>query len=318
MKKKSLTVFFLSLFRVLVFAQDTPPTSLAPIAIPTGVMKDTCYWKTSLKTGLILNQASFSNNWKGGGVNSIAYQAFLGATADYAKENLSFNSIVDFKFGAINNKNTGFVKNIDRIYADTKLGYAIAKNWSMFASVNFLTQFYDGFLTTKRLNRDTTVYVSNFMAPGYLTEALGFEYKPTNYFFLRFSPGAFRQTIVTAKSIDPIETKYYGVEVVNGKTIRNEIALLQIMAAYNKDIHKNINLKWQYIGFANYELPKETKENTNITWFDNIDHRFDATFTAKITKYITTTITTTLIYDYDQDPDVQFAQSLGLGIQFTY
>jgi hypothetical protein len=156
------------------------------------------------------------------------------------------------------------------------------------------------------------------MAPGYLTEAIGFEYKPSKFFYLRFSPGAFRQTIVTAKNIDPTATKYYGVDVLNGKTIRNEIALLQIMAAYNKDIHKNINLKCQYIGFANYELPKAIKENTNITWFDYIDHRFDATFTAKITKYITTTLSTVVIYDYDQDPGTQLAQSLGLGVQFTY
>lgn len=322
--KKAFTSAML-LFSLSTFAQETPGAAPAspppPVAIPTvaiAPVKDTSYWKKTLKAGINLNQASFSDNWKGGGVNSISYMAFVSATADYAKEKLSFNNLFDLRFGSISNKNTGFVKNVDRIYADTKLGYSLSKNWSMFASFNFLSQFYDGQLVTKRAGRDTSVYVSNFMAPGYLTEAIGLEYKPVTYFFIRFSPGAFRQTIVTAKNIDPIETKYYGVEVYNGKTVRNEVALLQILAAFNKDIAKNINLKWQYTGFANYERPKLIKETTNITWFDYIDHRFDATLTAKVTKYITTSLNTTLIYDYDQDKDVQFAQSLGLGIQFTY
>ena len=322
--KKALTSAAL-LLSFGTFAQDAPgaaPASApAPVAIPTvaiPAIKDTSYWKKTLKAGINLNQASFSDNWKGGGVNSISYMAFASATADYAREKLSFNSIADFRFGSISNKNTGFIKNVDRIYLDTKLGYSISKSWSLFASANFLTQFYDGQLTTKRAGRDTTLYVSNFMAPGYLTEALGLEYKPVTYFFIRFSPGAFRQTIVTAKNIDSLETKYYGVEVYNDKSVRNEIALLQILAAYNKDIAKNINLKWQYTGFANYARPKLIKETTNISWFDYIDHRFDATLTAKVTKYITTSLNTTLIYDYDQDKDVQFAQSLGLGIQFTY
>jgi len=37
--------------------------------------------------GLNINQASFSDNWKGGGVNSVAFSVYLNGRADYAKDN---------------------------------------------------------------------------------------------------------------------------------------------------------------------------------------------------------------------------------------
>lgn len=286
--------------------------SYAQDSIPA---KDTSYWKKSIKLGLNLNQASFSENWKGGGVNSLSYLLFFGATADYAKDKISFNNLLDLQFGSVNSKNSGFFKNVDKIYFDTKLGYRISKDWNVFASVNFQSQFYTGYVVKTVNNADTSIYISDFMSPGYLTEAIGFEYKPVTWFYVRFGTGAARQTFVGANNIDQAETKNYGVD--KGKSVRNEFAFM-LQAGLDKDLNRSINLKARYMGFANYQVPQAIKDKANISWFDYIDHRLDATLTAKVTKYISTTLNATLLYDYDQDASTQYSQSLGFGILVTF
>lgn len=307
--RKLFTLFLFALLASQAFCQEpglTHSDSLASV-------KDTSYWKKTLKVGFNLNQASFSENWKGGGVNSLAYMAFLNATVDYEKDRITFNNLLELQYGSINNKNSGYFKNVDRIYFDSKLGYKIVTEWNAFVAVNYLTQFYEGLLTKNVNGKDTNYYVSNFMAPGYLTESIGVEYKPVDWFFLRFGTGAFRQTFVSANAIDLEQTKRYGVDP--DKNFRNEFALM-FQAGINKDLHPNINLKSRYLAFANYELSKEAKA-AGLTYFDYIDHRLDVTITAKITKYISTTLSGTLLYDYDQDKNTQYTQSLGLGVLLT-
>ncbi|MBC7388674.1 MAG: DUF3078 domain-containing protein [Opitutaceae bacterium] len=317
MKVKFLGLLILS--SIFSYAQDQgSPGAVDPAAsfTPSPAPKiDSNSWKKAFKLGLNMNQASFSDNWKGGGVSSIAYMAFFNGTVDYAFERLSFNNLIDLQFGSVNNKNSGFFKNVDKIYFDSKVGYAIAKHWNIYAAVNFQTQFYEGYTIKSNKNGDTSLYISNFMSPGYLTESVGFEYKPVTWFFARFGTGTLRQTFVTARNIDFSETKNYGVD--SGKSVRNEVAFM-LQMGLDKDLSKNINFKARYMGFANYMLPKQVKDNTNITFFDYIDHRFDATLTAKITKYISTNVNATLLYDYDQDSNVQIAQSLGLGVLITF
>jgi hypothetical protein len=298
------------LLSVTVYAQKTPTDTTASKAAP----EDTSYWKRSLKIGFNTNQASFSENWKGGGVNSISYLATLSATVDYAKGKTSFNSLLDLQFGAINNKSSGFFKNADRIFFDNKLGHAVAKHWDIYAAVNFLSQFYNGNAVKTKNGADTTYYVSNFLAPGYLTESFGLEYKPADWFYIRFGTGAARQTFVNSNNIDFSQTKNYGVEP--GKTMRNEFAFM-LQSGLNKDLHKNINLKILYMGLADYQLPASIRQTTDITWFDYISHRVYVTLTAKVTKYISTTLNGVLLYDYNQDPNVQYSQSLSFGVLVT-
>ena len=317
MKKLFLAgLLFCSMF---AFAQEPAgsPDAVDPAAsfTPSIAPKiDSNHWKKAFKLGLNMNQASFSSNWKGGGISSIAYMAFLNGTVDYAFEKVSFNNLLDLQFGAVNNKNSGFFKNVDKIYFDSKLGYALSKHWNLYVAVNFQTQFYEGYVIKSVNKSDTSLYISNFMSPGYLTESFGLEYKPVTWLYVRFGTGTMRQTFVTAKNIDQAETKNYGVD--SGKTVRNEVAFM-LQIGLDKDLTKNINFKARYMGFANYMVPK-TARNRGITFFDYIDHRLDATLTAKITKYISTNVNATVLYDYDQDNGPQIAQSLGLGVLITF
>ncbi|MEM1136980.1 MAG: hypothetical protein AAGI07_14175, partial [Bacteroidota bacterium] len=80
----------------------------------------------------------------------------------------------------------------------------------------------------------------------------------------------------------------------------------QLLADFNKDVAENINLKFRYLLFANYE---DFRSRT-------IDHRLDAIVTASINKYINTSLTVNMLYDFDQDDQVQLAQALAIGFQY--
>lgn len=66
-----------------------------------------------------MNQASFSGNWQGGGVNSITVGTFLNGRANYAKEKLIWDNTMDFIYGVVNNRGEDGRKSNDRIFLDS-------------------------------------------------------------------------------------------------------------------------------------------------------------------------------------------------------
>ena len=58
--------------------------------IAQGQDQDTTYWKKDFRGGLSFNQASFSDNWTGGGVNSIGLNAFVNYKFNYGQSQTNF------------------------------------------------------------------------------------------------------------------------------------------------------------------------------------------------------------------------------------
>jgi hypothetical protein len=152
----------------------------------TTVTRDSS-WRKALQTGLNVNQASFSDNWKGGGTNSIALGSFLNAKANYQTRKITFENDLQTQYGLVKNKDQEFRKNIDRIFFDSKVGYNLTMDgkWSVFVSLNFVSQFGNGFNYRKdSLDRERAYLISNFLSPGYLTSSFGLEYKPLCWILL--------------------------------------------------------------------------------------------------------------------------------------
>ena len=293
-----------------------PPPPPAPEPTLAAVRKDTSYWRKSFRAGANLSQASFSDNWKAGGVNNVAYTLLLQTKANYKHGNSSFDNEVDFQYGNVRNRGIGWRKSLDKLYIDSKYGYAISKDWSIYASLNVLSQFDLGraynFKTAAGKDSAANIVTSGFFAPGFITESVGFEYKPVDYFFIRFGTGTLRQTIVrsdVSKKFAATEAgkaaSLYGVDA--GKEYRNEVAF-QILSGFEKEIMKNVFLKMRYIGFINYEKLGSIKQ-----W----DHRVEVGILAKVNKYISANVSGIMIYDYDADTDVQLSQVIGVGILYT-
>ncbi|MFZ1806238.1 MAG: DUF3078 domain-containing protein [Cyclobacteriaceae bacterium] len=290
------TVFFLIVFSAVASAQI--------VKIDTAT-----FWKKSFKSGLNLNQSSFSANWKAGGVNSFGFNAFLNSKMNYKKEKKSWTNEIDLLYGMVNNDGQGFRKTLDRIYLDTKYGYDFNEKWGLFTALNFSSQFAEGFKYQEDANGvEQGRLISNFLAPAFITGSLGFEYSPDESFKLRLAPIASRLTIVQNSerylAVDSVAP--YGVDA--GEALRIEALAFQMLAEYNKDIAENLNLKWRYLFFANYQTLE----------MKTIDHRLDMNLTAKVNKFVNVSLGGILLYDFDQDSGVQLSQAFSLGFLYTF
>ncbi len=266
-------------------------------------------WKKEFKVGLNLNQASFTSNWKGGGINSLGFVAFLNYKANYKGEHNSWDNEIDLQYGSINNQGVGVRKTLDRIFLDTKYGHALSKKWDLALSANFLSQFAPGFKYLKsKANTDSVIALSGLFAPAYITAGLGFEYHPVDYFKVRLSPLAPRVTIVNdvTQYINVDNPTPYGVSA--NRSARVQPLAFQMLAEFDKDIANNVGLKWRYIMFADYEHLA----------VDQLYHRLDLNLTAKFGKFINMNFGTILLFDRSQDNNVQFSQTLSFGMMYTF
>lgn len=267
-------------------------------------------WKKAFRAGLNLNQASFSSNWKAGGVNSIGFNTFLNYKVNYRKDRHAWDNEIDFLYGMVNNQGQGYRKTLDRIYLDTKYGREWNTKWSFATSLNILSQFANGFKYEKNAaGVEVAIPISDMFAPAFITSSWGVEYHPNKFFKARISPFAPRLTIVSNNNgrfdaVDPVSP--YGVLV--NETIRTEWLAFQMLAEFDKDIAKNLNLKWRYLLFANYEtLAAKT-----------IDHRLDLNLAAKVNQFVSVSLGGILVYDVDQDAGLQTSQAFSLGVLYSF
>lgn len=292
-------------------------TLLAQDLVP---VKDTTsnwakYWKYNLDAGINVNQAAFSDSWKGGGVNSVAVGAYLFGDLSYQKNKITWVNTLKLQYGSVltfnrnaNNKQVGNIrKSQDIIDFTSKVDYKFAKMWRLFGQVNFLSQFDGGYEYTgvDGSGRDIRRRVSGPLAPGYLFESVGIEFKPVTWFYVNVGLLSLRQTFVLDTALYNTVPANYGVTI--GRKVNNQFGF-SIEAALDKDLHKNINLKYKYRGFKDY--------TDYGTLSGEMVHRMDLILSAKITKYIVTSLTATALYDATQDKRVQWSQGLALGIAY--
>lgn len=286
------------MFRLEAIAQNsTAPTDTTPSR-----------WTKNAQIGLNLNQASFSSNWKAGGVNSIAIGTLAQFAAKYQAEKSSFEALAQLNYGEVQNDGQGRRKTNDLIFLDYKYGYKIAEKWNLFASLNLTSQFASGFKFDKGpTGEDRVTYISGFMSPGYITEAAGLEYKPIDYASFRFGLGGLRHTLVLDSTLYRTVPDNYGVPI--GERIRTQV-IFQFMGTIDKNLMDNLNLKARYI--MNMDYAKLNRLERGMV------HRVDASLTAKVNKFVNVNLTGILLYDYDQDPGVQLSQALALGVLLKF
>ncbi len=266
---------------------------------------DTLLWKKKLNFSLNLNQASFSSNWKAGGINAFGFNTLFNYKTNYKEDRNSWDNDIDLAFGFVDNSGLGYRKTIDRIYLDTKYGYDLSHDWGLFTALNFLSQFTNGY---KYADDNTSQLISGFFAPAFITGSLGFEYHPVDYFKVRIAPIAPRITIVRdpARFVPAVGPEPYGVNPADN--VRYEWLGFNLWAEFDKKIYENVNLKWRYVLFANYEELAAKK----------LDHRLDLDLIAKVGKYINVSLGGILLYDYDQDNEAQLSEVFSIGFLYTF
>ncbi|MBY0245959.1 MAG: DUF3078 domain-containing protein [Sphingobacteriaceae bacterium] len=261
------------------------------------------YWRHQSNILFDINQAAFTNNWKAGGVNSLAFGAKIHHKSEYNYLHYNYVSELILQYGKMQNKNQLTKKTVDRIYFDNKAAIQLSRRWYFFGSINFESQFSNGY-TYSDLSKgpEKETLISRFMSPGYLTESFGFEHKTTPYFLTRIGTGTARQTFVLDTTIYKTNEKNFGVP--RGKRFRNDLAF-QVVSNFDKEIAKNMVLKAKYSMFIPYQE------------LDQIDHRLDVNLVAKVNKHIHVSITGVVFYDENTDKKIQASQMLALGLSFS-
>jgi hypothetical protein len=311
----TLSIYLLAAITIYVSAQDTDFKKKIDLtnSVNGGILKikrDTTWRKAEF--GINLTQGSFSSNWTGGGVSSIALGTFFNAMSEKRTGKNSWRNDFQSQYGIVKNKSQGSRKNLDRIFFDTKYNYELNDKWSLFANFNLLSQFANGYIYSSSPDSvGAKRKVSGLFAPAYLTEAIGIEYRPAPYFFVDAAPGAVRQTIVSDRDLYLTIPENYGVEI--GKRIHNEVGIIQLVANFDKELVKDLNLKFRYVLFTAYNKNQVTGKRE----FKN-DHRLDAMVTAKIAKYFNVNLGAIVIYNKSQADKVQFAQGLSVGFLYTF
>src|ERR1700761_7593543 len=264
------------------------------------------YWRKSVVFGLNFNQAAFTANWSAGGISSIALGTNFDFMAEYNKTPLDFTTETNLLYGLAANKGQGSRKTNDRIFLDNKLASQISKHWYFFGSLSFESQFAAGYTYTD-LNGNAVnqgLMISNFMAPGYLTESVGFEYKPNKYYDLRLGTGTAKQTFLLDTTIYHNLPENYGVKP--GNTFYNQLAV-QAVGSIDKDIMKNLHLTARYAIFIPYIQP-----------LAYTTHRLDATLTAKVNRLINVSMNGTLLYDKNTSRAPQATEGISMGVAYTF
>ncbi|MBW4890398.1 DUF3078 domain-containing protein [Mucilaginibacter sp. HMF5004] len=281
------------------------PIALHPELIPVSPLGyEVSYWRKYFTLGINLNQSAFSDNWSGGGVNSFALGTNFDFKAEYNQKPLSFTTELILIYGISKNKGQVSRKTNDRIFFDNKLATQLSKKWYFFGSLSFESQFAVGYqYSTDSKGNINAAQISKFMAPGYFTESIGFEYKPVKYIDIRIGTGTARQTFVLDTTIYHNIPGNYGV--TPGNRFKNDLAF-QVVSTINKDVAQNMNLQARYALFIPYNN------------FSRITHRLDATLAARVNRLINVTLSGTLLYDITTNQSVQASQGLALGMVYKF
>ena len=296
--KKSLFVLF-CLSSGLFFCVQAQNTKTTANSLAAYAKTDTVQgWKRSGLIGITFGQTTLKN-WAAGGDNTVSGDFFLNVTANYLKDNWFWDNNASLQFGMISSTAYDYLqKSADKINLASIGGRKFSDKWSVAFLLNFNTQFARGY----NYAESKDLYISRFMAPGYLDAALGFTWKPNKNYAMFLSPLAERTIFVVDDSLS--NAGALGVDP--GKKTRWETGAY-LKATTNQTLGQNISL----ISSLDLFTPYSKK-------FGNVDINWDLLLNYKLNKLLTATLSTTLRYYENEIQRVQFKEILGLGFTVNF
>ena len=302
MKKILLSVLAIA-FAIVSFAQDT---------LPDG-------WHRKGNIGLNFGQSTYTN-WAAGGQNTVNGQGIFNYAILYRHGNFKWdntlNTALGYSFYDFERKP---IKTDDKIEFTSLAGYKATEHLNYAAELAFRSQFAYGFDYTK----DSTNYISKFLAPAYISLGLGVEWVPCKHFSLYYSPLTGRITIVNDDRL--AEEGAFGVNNLdkNDTIVHTNFAKVRYefgaraVAKFQYPLAKNIDFNSKLELFSNY---LNHPERVDVDWQNML--------VLKVNSWLNANLSTQLIYDYDipfydeagvkiEGSKVQFKEVLAVGFMIN-
>lgn len=322
MNKLLFSILLLGLASRFVLAQELDSTDvvIGVFKIPKPVVQTPeepeaapVYWKKGGTFNVNLQQVGLKN-WAAGGESSFAVGGAIDAHANYEKDEMVWENKVKVGYGVIRNggNDSGFEKTDDIFDISSKYSQKFSEKILMSMSIHFRTQMDEGYKLEKVSGSDTRrrVFISDFMAPGYLQASMGLTFRDEKAFSTTVAPFTGRFTFVLNDSLSKVGA--FGVEPE--ERIRSE-AGISWTGGYQRDVLQNVKLKTNFNFFSNYEK------------FPNTVVNLEAGLNMKVNSFISSNISSQLIYDDDviltrddgtQGRDVQIKNVINVGFTLGF
>lgn len=264
---------------------------------------DTVAWLHSGIVRMGLNQG-YLHNWAAGGeVVSLAVDGLFSGNITRLYHDKVWSNTLEASYSLFYAYSNHFVprKVDDRLDFTSKYGQKLKYSKDLYFTglVNFKTQFNKGYdYTNPDFQNNPT---SDFLSPGYLTGALGIEYRRGSNLSLFLSPLALRLTMVDKFYTLKNPAGAYGVPY--GKGSRLELGAF-FSGRWETNLTPNVKYKTRLDLYANY-LAKNRYDSSGTILVKadnpgNIDIFWDNLISVKLSKYFNLNFALTAIYDNDQ------------------
>lgn len=309
----SITAQHLRRFTALILCLHT-------LSIPALAQNDLTYdlspWVWNGSASVTTSHISFSN-WAAGG----NYTYMLGFTSSvspqWSDSVWSFVGSWQGSFSVFKSKNQPHQKANDGLEINFKMGKLMIPLVHVVVFADLKTQFWPGY----NVDIDPENYVSNFMAPAFLTNGIGADYREDQIgLSVVVTPLSTKQTIVLDRGVDPTQ---YGV--APGKKILSASgAYARIM--FNNEIFPKITVSTRAILFADYSQ----NFSPDLMFTGEVDYMLTSNFKLFFSVELLNddNINVSLYEDLDGDgspddfagvgPRLQVFTQLGIGISVTF
>ncbi len=267
------------------------------------LLVDSIPWKWRTIWGMGFSTVQL-NNWTGGGQDAVSIRLLMLGSLDYATDGFSFDNDLELGYGLAKLGSESFRKNDDRIIFSSRAALRQSKHFKWAGFLEFRTQFYSG-RNYDVIDSATNDFleISNFMAPAYLTGALGLEYVPVSEFKLLVSPVSSRSTFVGSDGIIQrgIDNGLGAYGLAPGVRSRTDFGAV-VNAALDWEVFQNVRWRGRFNAFMPYETP--------TLWVVTVENAF----LLKVNNWLNVSFLTDVFYN-DRIPVVRDDGTVGPATQ---
>lgn len=268
-------------------------------------------WKISGITNITFSQVGLMN-WTAGGNSSISIIGLGMYKANYIKDNYTWNNYLELGYGLTKIGDVEFRKSDDRIIFVSQAGIAAGKVMNHSLLVDFRTQFTNGrnYAGVFDSVKGEYALTSTFMAPAFLTTALGIEIKPMSSLSILIAPLTGRTTIVANQLL----SEQGAFNVTKGHTIKSYLGAL-INAHFTDQIVENVTMNSRLNVFSPFTSP----DLMVVNWENLIS--------MKVNSFIKVSLSLDVFYDHRINitrtdgtigPATQLKNTFGVGFGYTF